>query len=900
MQSSTSKVNIPVRYENDHIVIECNCTEMLADVAERFPELIANQAPGTCVLLDMSQINSIKGDGLETLMQVHELGQDHSCVVGMFQVTFYVQQLLSVLDLQGQLPPVVEGQEQEAASKLRELSSADSASPVTEAEFEFEMPADESDAFTSPQNASTARLNREEALSPLANEDLPLNRDNDPSENLLAVDFSDFKAPVLEEEDDTFEISLDSDMAFADTDKFSKSDIDSATKDLAKNNLSFGNAVGIQTQRPTEFFPAFSDLEKGSLLFEMASSGMESLLAVDFDDFKSSRAVSSTETPPDGVPVVKDTPTDIVDVGDFELDYESQDDMAAAPANATLFSASPSSDSGYSPLGQLDQKGSNENPYASQAYAEQEADARLYDPKQLTGNPLARMETQEMHVPTWALLETVKLDQAQGADAPAELDSIDESSAPPPTIDPEKTTELFSSDQPPLPRSSSTAATTRYEVQSLYDSAEDNQEAVMFQLTPEAQAQIQQSLAPSTPAQAPATAPETDADFYGGDGEDSMILTDVNAMAEIQAMLAKEAAKLGLTPATPPNPTPPTGDVSLLETQPLPQVTKEVSLLSESQRLQSERAALEEERRLFAEEKARLQLAADRRAFENERRKFEEEKRQLALETEQRHEERSESQRMKLQQELSSAREANRLLVVEAADAERRRLEAELKSLREDENRKVESEVAREAERKRLEEQFRQSADNERKRLEAEIHAARAAARRKKSGGVPVVKAPASESGAKQWGPPNKKVKVDGASDKPRSTDEINSIEEQTALKATDRTQEKELDARNTVLRSFIAEYAINSALHVKILGFLKRAGGRPEGKAEVAKFVNANQAAVGQILDDFVQARVVKRVRAPRIRGGYGYSFSASPKTRNMIVTLLRLSNEGASWPIV
>lgn len=917
-------MNIPIRYEDGHLVIECASTDMLADVADRFPDLIADQDDGICVLLDMSKVEAIKGDGLETLMQVHELGQDHSVKVGMFQVAFYVQQLLAVLDLHDQLPLIVDGDEAEAAKALK--AHGTDPNNETDVDFEFELPGD--DPEDSSDDISTVKLPREQFLAAPSDSEADVTTQDDPSADYLAVDFSDFQAPVQEvEEDDTFEISLDGDMAFADTDKFSLSDVAKAVKDQAnegsgvvyddsndswddEDTADNAQSIGLSVQRPTEVFPAFSDLEKGSLLGGASHSGLDSLLAVDFDDFRSANAaVTNTETPPDGVPKLKDTPTDIVDVGDFELDYESSDDNAFTPTTTTTNSVSllgtAANDSGYSPVGDLAPPPA-ENPYAKQAYQaaeKEEAETKVFSSDQLTANiPLARMETQEMDIPNWTLLETAKIDSTT-IPTPPDLEIVDESASPPPvqTFNPVEglsSTPPVSQASPPVSHS---APTQQYQVDSLYSEEDDQQSAVMFQLTPEAQAQIQQSLQPKTPEPEP-VAPQAQGGFMG-DGEESMIF-NADAAAQIQAVLAAEAAKLGLNqPAAPANPEP-KEDVSLLETQQLPRVQAKPDQLSESQRLlQQERAQLAEERRKLEEERARFKIEAERRKLEEERRKFDEERRKIdeerqkLLAAQQEKEAQvalqpSESQRIKLQQELEVAREANRQLVIEAAEAERKRLEAELRAIREGEQKKLEIDAAREAERKRLEEQFRLSADAERKRLETEIQAAREAARRKKA----EADAAKKDQEPKQWGGPKKKDK--SGDSKRRSTDEVKSIEEQTALKAAQTAKEQENKTRNQALSKFCEDYAINSALHMKILGHLKRVGGRPEGKIEVSKVVESNQAIVGQILDDFVQAKIVKRVRAPRIRGGYGYSFSASPKTRNMIVTLLRLSEDGEKWP--
>jgi hypothetical protein len=908
MQSSSSKVSIPIRYEDGHIVVECSSANIIADVAERFSDLLAKQSNGTCILLDMSQIDSIKGDGLETLMQLYEQGQEHSFSVGMFRVAFYIQQLLSVLDLSDQLPPVItEDDEKTAADCLKELALGEPDDEDSTLEFEFDIPEDESVepfALEDTLETSTAKFNRDELLHPndeQLGEASPVDSESARCADFLGVDFDDFQAQVQVEEE-TFEINLEGDMAFADTDKFSILEVVEAVEQQSNESLKDSDEApfGLMTQRPTEIFPAFSGLEKDAL--DASPSGLESLLAVDFDDFKSSISSPMTDTPPDGVPAVKDTATDIVDVGDFELDYESSDEgqfEVLDPQQTTPFGPLMTSERGYSPVSPMAEDSSGQNPFAHQAYTgSSETKSEAYD-QSLTRSevPLNRMETQEMYVPNWTLLETSKIDDPGDSNIPAEIDITEQSST---TSPPAQPIEGFQS-------------------------------------------------VPSPTAAPAASTPEQDPNYFGvGDGEDSMLLSDAGNIAQIQAILAAEAAKLGLTSpkvaadkaaadkaaadkaaadkaAADKAAADKAAADAMLEAQRMSmqgQISTSTQShdvqapISESQRmLRLERKKLAEERRKFDEEREQFRLATERRKFEEERRKFEEERR---LHNQQIQSSQvspqvspqvsslaSESQRIKL--ELEMAREANRQLVMKAANAERERLEAELKSLRDGEQGKLEAEAVREAERKRLEEQFRLSADAERKRLEAEIHAAREAARRKKSGPVPAVQ---PGQATPRWGGPQKSVKKSepslqllegrsGSSER-RSTDEVKSIEQQTALRASQTIKNNELAKRNSIIQQFIDEYAINSALHIKILGYLKRAGGRPQGKIEVSKYVDSSQAIVGQILDDFAQAKIIKRVRAPRIRGGYGYSFSASPKTRNMIMSLLRLSDEGKKWPIV
>jgi hypothetical protein len=95
--------------------------------------------------------------------------------------------------------------------------------------------------------------------------------------------------------------------------------------------------------------------------------------------------------------------------------------------------------------------------------------------------------------------------------------------------------------------------------------------------------------------------------------------------------------------------------------------------------------------------------------------------------------------------------------------------------------------------------------------------------------------------------------------------------------------------------RHFLSDYAIVSELHLRVLERFSREGiERVLGRADVQSAVGGSPAGVSAIIEDFVQARLLKRRRSPRVRGGIGFLYSPSPKTRNAVTRLLRLYEDG------
>lgn len=98
-------------------------------------------------------------------------------------------------------------------------------------------------------------------------------------------------------------------------------------------------------------------------------------------------------------------------------------------------------------------------------------------------------------------------------------------------------------------------------------------------------------------------------------------------------------------------------------------------------------------------------------------------------------------------------------------------------------------------------------------------------------------------------------------------------------------------------LKKFLGDYAMVSELHLRVLDKFSREGvEKVLGRPEVQSAVGGSAAAISSILEDFVQARLIRRRRSPRIRGGTGFLYSPSPRTRNAVIRLLRRYEDGTT----
>jgi len=91
-------------------------------------------------------------------------------------------------------------------------------------------------------------------------------------------------------------------------------------------------------------------------------------------------------------------------------------------------------------------------------------------------------------------------------------------------------------------------------------------------------------------------------------------------------------------------------------------------------------------------------------------------------------------------------------------------------------------------------------------------------------------------------------------------------------------------------MRLFLLDFAISSRLHLQVLDVFAKAAEEAVGRSDMQLATGGPRAQVVDILDQYVQARLVRRTRSPRIRGGTGFVFSPSPAIRNSVMRLLQM----------
>src|SRR5579871_1240496 len=104
------------------------------DVAGVVPQLrtLLDARDARHVLLNMSEVESLKGEGLEALTEALTLCEDGGCTLGMYALNTYLTKLLEIMDLSGVMPPVLGAAEPEAISRVQKLEVSH-ASPRAEA-----------------------------------------------------------------------------------------------------------------------------------------------------------------------------------------------------------------------------------------------------------------------------------------------------------------------------------------------------------------------------------------------------------------------------------------------------------------------------------------------------------------------------------------------------------------------------------------------------------------------------------------------------------------------------------------------------------------------------------------------------------------------------------------------
>ena len=484
-------------------------------------ELAVDGNTARAVLINLHEVETLSGIGLESLMALRQVSVEHDLRVGLSGVSFFIEQLLKVLSLSEQLPELLASDEAAAIVALRETPVAVEATTTggagedvgvaAELEFDFDEPEFSqlpNDTVTAPVKATegdTVKFSREELLKLEASK--AASEVEASSSSLLAVDFSDYLAPKpapTVTEDDSLEFDLQGDLAFADTDKFSTSDVLFEASEMGDGSVS-------GESQPTQVLPAFPDLEE-------QAGGLGSLLSVDFRDFKPGVDLSSV-TPVDGVAALSGDETDLeIDSSDFELEEEPRR-AAGAFASSLPF---PSATDDFSPVGSFSEGGGD--PFAGTPPAWGAAETKVYeaplaDPFALDSASLSRSGLEDA------------IDSSTGDPSTADTQPL-EAALPPDAGSVVVNTEARSSLE-----SDELAVTRRFVA---FDSAEFGQPGLPEEDAEEAPtaaaAEADAALEPSA-----AIAAEEE-ERFDGDGEASMLF---EAPADFQAQLAAALGGFG-------------------------------------------------------------------------------------------------------------------------------------------------------------------------------------------------------------------------------------------------------------------------------------------------------------------------------------------------------------------
>lgn len=790
---SASDLSLEIRQQGDVLVIDCLEFKHLSKLAHQFPTV--DQKPlGSAVILNLAAMQRLRGSALENLIQLKDLAEDYSIAIGLIGLDSFNREILSVLGLTDQVPADLGQDEAEAINQIQsQIPASDDAVGTSDSDQDDAADADfEFDTVGEIKGAETVKFSREEILNQADDQSLGAVTQNRKSTGpyYLAVDFSDFKSPLAEApvEEDTFEIDLGGEMTFADTDKFTPSDIAQANAPAPLPD---------QSRRQTEVLPAFSGLTDSELDFPAATHensllGAEAapaaFLAVDFSDFRPPSAVADKDTPPDGI----ETPE--LEFEEFDLEPQAQEPLQKPDTASKLpFPMASTSEDNYSPLGNMEQP-PFENPFKNKAFNPLAAAPPVAPPPkpaplpansmQDPGATFANQKTQKLQVP-FNLLETKAMKAEDRPQAPIPDASAQEAAVagatstqtapetkpttstdpadPADPSDPADPADPSNADTQPLPRVTSMfmgdgessmmfqgGADFQAQLQKELDAAaaklaetkqadEDAAKEAAAKAAEEAAAAAKAKEEEDAAKAAEAKAAEADAAKQAQATEEPSLVTEIAPGASIfggdddNAMIIGGAdfqAQLAaaLAKAGPAPQTSPSPTASIND----PQGSDEEPLSDSQRLLLEERKELEEKRRQFEEERKRLE--AERQALEQAREA-----------------KKAKASGQSLEDSLAAAREENRQLALNAqatkapsAEDERKQLE---EKLREDRRRlqeelqnqlkgaqgKAKGKENREELRKKLEDELRANAEAERLRLQEEVRMAREAAAAKSS-----------------------------------------------------------------------------------------------------------------------------------------------------------------------
>ena len=110
---------IRVRRVEDVAVVDWTQKDLAALVPRLRSLVEAREAPHA--LLNMAEVETLKGDGLETLTEALSVCEDGACVLGMYGLNTYVSKLLEIMGLENVMPTVLGTTEAEALARVRGL-----------------------------------------------------------------------------------------------------------------------------------------------------------------------------------------------------------------------------------------------------------------------------------------------------------------------------------------------------------------------------------------------------------------------------------------------------------------------------------------------------------------------------------------------------------------------------------------------------------------------------------------------------------------------------------------------------------------------------------------------------------------------------------------------------------
>ncbi|RMG07542.1 MAG: hypothetical protein D6731_23605 [Planctomycetota bacterium] len=184
-----------LRQVNDVAIVDWQAGPQIPPLAGEVRQVL--EAGGAQhVLVNMRGCDELRADGLETLTEVLAVCRDRDCGVGLFALGDRLQQLVRIMSLESELPPVLEGDESRAVAAVR--NGGEAPSPDPQVEFEIDLasapePGRAGAGVADPASAPTARFDGSH-LGPTSSGVHRLTPSDQPEDDLLTVYWSDLAA----------------------------------------------------------------------------------------------------------------------------------------------------------------------------------------------------------------------------------------------------------------------------------------------------------------------------------------------------------------------------------------------------------------------------------------------------------------------------------------------------------------------------------------------------------------------------------------------------------------------------------------------------------------------------------------------------------------------------------